>query len=117
MGIHVTGNNCELDSDSNIKKIDEKGEKDIAIGLIKSQSCNLHRSSDILQTINKKMLTSCWICEGWQSVEIKLEGSVKGKKLKSNITADDFVKGKQLTLSFVQKKITNPVFVHFEFDN
>jgi len=69
-----------------------------------------------LSYVTPNNITHCWICEKWVPVEYELEAEVKGRKIKSNINADDFVKGKKMKLIFESKKIEDPVFIHFQWD-
>jgi len=117
MGLHIVGNEGVLDADGHLHKFDISAEGDRATGLLKSQSCNLLRTSLVQSEVNRKLLCSCWICEEWVPYEVLLTTNLEGRKIKANINADDFVKGKKLNLVFEKRKIEDPVFVHFEFDH
>lgn len=54
--------------------------------LLHSQSGNLERTSGVIGLVNQKFVRKCWICEGWVPQTVSI------------------------------KDQTEPVFVHFEFD-
>lgn len=140
MGFTVAGNDVRLDIDCYLRLPQSVSINPAKYVQIQYEDMELSSYSKRQAAV---LMINNWVKEKWVPADIACDGKVQEKtiktvinqfkgnihalnesnvdantyKIKSTVTADDFLKGAKLNLNFKKFQIEDPVFVHFEFDD
>jgi len=140
MGFTLAGNDLRLDIDGYLRLPQSVRVNPAKYVQIQYENMQLSSEPKIKST---HLLINNWFKEKWVPADIACDGKVLEKqiktlihefkgdiralnesnvdtntyKIKSEVNADDFLKGKKLNLNFKKFELEDPVHIHFEFDD